>query len=109
MIGDATRARRVILAAAAAGLVLRIAFGLFYWTGKPLTHDEREYLALAQSVASGRGFVYAPTFETGTAQQFGRAPGYPLFLALIGAGRASSEATPASVKVAQSIVGAAGV
>jgi hypothetical protein len=109
MIGDATRARRVILAAAAAGLVLRIAFGLFYWTGKPLTHDEREYLALAQSIASGRGFVYDPAFETGTAQQFGRAPGYPLFLAAIGAGSADATNAPRIVQIVQSLVGALGV
>ena len=31
---------------------------LLYWIDKPLTHDEREYLALARSVAAGRGFVY---------------------------------------------------
>ena len=40
---------RLILLAAVAGLVLRAAFGLLYWVGKPLTHDEREYLALARS------------------------------------------------------------
>ena len=28
----------------AIGLALRIAFGALYWVGKPLTHDEREYL-----------------------------------------------------------------
>ena len=43
------------------GFVLRLAFGLLYWTGKPLTHDEREYLALASSLAAGRGFVYDAT------------------------------------------------
>ena len=31
-----------------AGLALRLAFGLGYWRDKPLTHDEREYLALAR-------------------------------------------------------------
>ena len=79
-----------VLAAVAAGFVLRLAFGLLYWTGKPLTHDEREYLALAGSVAAGRGFVYDASFEAGTGQQFGRAPGYPLFLAAIGARAASA-------------------
>ena len=58
-----------------AGLIVRLAFGLLYWVDKPLTHDEREYLALARSVAAGRGFVYDATHDTGTAQQFGRAPG----------------------------------
>ena len=96
-------------AAVLAGLALRLAFGLVYWVDKPLTHDEREYLALAQSVAAGRGFVYAASHETGTAQQFGRAPAYPLFLAVIGAGSADHSASPARVKIAQSILGALGV
>ena len=42
----------------ARGLVLRLAFGLVYWTDKPLTHDEREYLSLADSLARGRGFTF---------------------------------------------------
>ena len=74
MAGSAA-GRRLILAAAVAGLIVRLAFGLLYWVHKPLTHDEREYLALAQSVAAGRGFVYDASHDTGTAQQFGRAPG----------------------------------
>ena len=36
--------------AIAVGVLLRLAFGLGYWTGKPLTHDEREYLALADQL-----------------------------------------------------------
>lgn len=103
---DPVRARRLIGAAAVAGLVLRLAFGLLYWTGKPLTHDEQEYLALARSVADGRGFVYDASYETGTAQQFGRAPAYPLFLTIIGAGSGEPSSSPARVKIAQSIVGA---
>jgi 4-amino-4-deoxy-L-arabinose transferase-like glycosyltransferase len=106
---DATRARRLLVAAAAAALLMRLAFGLFYWVGKPLTHDEHEYLALARGVASGLGFVYDDSLDTGTAQKFGRAPGYPLFLAALDAGRPVPEATPTRVKVAQSLVGAATV
>jgi hypothetical protein len=102
-------ARRWIAAAAVAGFVLRLAFGLLYWTAKPLTHDEREYLALARSLTEGRGFTYDAVEYSGTGQQFGRAPGYPLFLALIGAGRATHTATPARVKVAQSLLGAMAV
>ena len=79
-----TDTRRLILIAAVLGFLLRLAFGLFYWTEKPLTHDEREYLALARSVSAGRGLVYDAAHETGTAQQFGRAPVYPVFLSLIG-------------------------
>jgi hypothetical protein len=106
---DLARGRRLIAAAAAAGLVVRLAFGLLYWVHKPLTHDEHEYLALAQSVAAGRGLVYDASHDTGTAQQFGRAPAYPLFLAAVGAGSHEYDSAPARVKIAQSVVGALGV
>ena len=106
MAGQDIRTRRLLVAAAVAGFVLRLAFGAVYWVGKPLTHDEREYLALAQSLASGRGFVYGEAHETGTAQQFGRAPGYPVFLALLGPGQNAHERAPAAVKIVQSAVGA---
>jgi hypothetical protein len=108
MASDATRARRLMLGAVLVGFLLRLGFGVFYWVDKPLTHDEREYLALAASLAAGRGFTYAEP-SAGTSQQFGRAPGYPMFLAAIGAGRQDAETTPLRVKVAQSIVGAAAV
>ena len=103
--GERTAARW-ILAAAIAGLLLRAAFGLVYWVDKPLTHDEREYLALARSLASGRGMAYEATEAGGTGQQFSRAPGYPVFLAAIGAGSREYEHAPARVKLAQSVVGA---
>jgi 4-amino-4-deoxy-L-arabinose transferase-like glycosyltransferase len=106
---DASRARRLVAAAAAAGLALRLAFAFGYWVDKPLTHDEREYLELAHSLAGGRGFTYDPSFDTGTAPRYGRAPVYPAFLAAIGAGGGGAAHTPARVKIAQSIVGAAGV
>lgn len=105
MIDDAL-ARRLIVAAAVLGFLLRAGFGLFYWVDKPLTHDEREYLALAQSLASGRGFVYDETLDTGTAQKFGRAPGYSVFLASLRGSADLPAASPARVKIAQSIVGA---
>lgn len=107
---DPTRAPRLIVAAAVAGFALRLAFGIGYWQHRPLTHDEREYLALARNLTLGKGFVYdAPEGEGGSAQRFGRAPGYPFFLAVIGAGRDEFDATPARVKLAQSLVGGAGV
>jgi hypothetical protein len=109
MTRDTTRAHRHIVLAAAAGLILRLAFGFLYWVDKPLTHDEHEYLALARGVASGQGFVYDEAHDSGTAQRFGRAPAYPLFLAALDAGRPVPAATPARVKVAQSFVGAATV
>ena len=104
-----TPARRWVVGCVLVGLVLRIAFALFYWVGQPLTHDEREYLALARSVARGEGFRYpADEPSPGTAQQFGRAPGYPLFLAALGVTTPSDHA-PRRVQVAQACVGALGI
>ncbi len=105
---DDLRSRRLILAAAGIALLLRLAFGFIYWTAKPLTHDEREYLSLASSLADGRGFTYAPRHDLGTAQHFGRAPGYPAFLALLKPDGAAAE-TPPSIKIVQSLLGAIAV
>ena len=88
------------------GLALRLAFALFYWVDQPLTHDEREYLALGRSVARGEGFTYpADEPSPGTGQQFGRAPGYPLFIAALGVTE-RSEHVPRRVQVAQCVLGA---
>lgn len=105
---DASRSRRLILAAAGVALLVRLAFGLLYWTNKPLTHDEREYLSLAASLAAGRGFTYTEPRELGTSPQFGRAPGYPAFVALFRPDAAAS-ASPASIKAVQSLLGAVAV
>lgn len=105
---DGAHSRRLILAAAVAALVLRLVFGLLYWTGKPLTHDEREYLALAQSLRDGRGLTYPADHEAGTGQQFSRAPGYPAFLAVVGFAGTPS-ASPARVKIVQAALGALAV
>ena len=96
--------RRQLAIALFAAFVLRVGFGMVYWTGKPLTHDEREYLALAASLSAGRGFAYTEPAE-GTTAQFGRAPGYPAFLALIGAGTTQATETPARVKLVQAALG----
>ena len=95
------------------GLGVRLAFGLGYWLEKPLTNDEREHLALARSIATGSGFVYPPASTSTLPQErFSRAPVYPAFVALIG-GHAVTGADPASspatVKIAQSVVGSIGV
>jgi 4-amino-4-deoxy-L-arabinose transferase-like glycosyltransferase len=110
---------RAVRAAVVAGLLLRLAFALGYWTGKPLTHDEREYLALAANVAQGRGFTSELPGEPAEApppgqpgpQRFGRAPGYPLFLAPLTvldpdlrAGRLPAD-VPAAVQIAQALLG----
>jgi hypothetical protein len=87
-----------------AAFALRVGFGMVYWTGKPLTHDEREYLALAASLSAGHGFSYTEPAE-GTTAQFGRAPGYPAFLALVGAGSTDAMETPTRVKLIQAVLG----
>jgi 4-amino-4-deoxy-L-arabinose transferase-like glycosyltransferase len=109
MAVDPIRARRLIVAAAAIGLVLRLAFAFGYWVGRPLTHDEREYLALARSVTLGKGLTYDLPPDSSNTPRFGRAPGYPVFLALVGGGRGEFDATPPQIKLAQSIVAAIGV
>ena len=101
--------RTFVLAAAALGLAARLAFGLLYWVGEPLNRDEVEYLSLARNLAAGRGYDFDDHLKQSHVQPFGRAPGYPVFLALTGGGGNSYDATPASVKVAQSLAGAAGV
>jgi hypothetical protein len=104
-----TDGRRAVLVCVAAGLALRLAFALVYWVNQPLTHDEREYLALGRSIARGDGFQY-PADEPiqGTAQRFGRAPGYPLFLAAVHVTEPAEHA-PRSIQIAQACVGALGV
>jgi hypothetical protein len=104
-------ASRAVLAAVAAGFVLRLAFGFGYWVGKPLTHDEREYLALATRLADGHGFNYpAPPANEPAPERFGRAPVYPLFLAgTISVARAVGADGLAAIKFTQSAVGAAGI
>jgi len=101
--------RQWLIGAAAVGLVLRLAFSLFYWVGQPLTRDEHEYLSLARSVTLGHGFVYDDELLKGPIQPFGRAPGYPLFLALVGGGAGVASSVPPTVKIAQAVVGAIGV
>ena len=100
------RLRRSLFAAAGVGLALRLAFALGYWVDKPLTRDELEYLSLARSIAHGQGVTYDAALNEGSVIPFGRAPGYPTFLALVGGGRTVSAVVPTAVKVAQSIVGA---
>jgi hypothetical protein len=104
------RTHRLVLAAALAGLALRLGFALVYWQGKPLTHDEVEYLLLARSLAAGEGFTYGDAEDA--SQRFGRVPVYPLFIALVVPGLAAGnlpDEVPRALKIAQSIVGTAGI
>lgn len=106
---DETAPVRWLVAAALVGLVARLAFGLGYWTGEPLTRDEQEYLSLARSLVRGQGFVYDDVLTSTGVEPFGRAPGYPAFLAVAGGGGQASTSVPTAVKIAQAIVGAFGV
>ena len=109
-MGAGSFPRAFVLAAAAIGLAARLAFGLGYWVDEKLNRDEIEYMSLARSLASGHGYVYDEHVKNGPVQPFGRAPGYPVFLALVGGGVPESvDRVPVSVKIAQSIAGAIGV
>jgi Dolichyl-phosphate-mannose-protein mannosyltransferase len=104
-----TAARRWIVVCVLAGFALRVGFALVYWVDQPLTHDEREYLALGRSLARGDGFRYpADEPPPGTGQQFGRAPGYPLFLATLRVTE-PADRVPRRVQIAQSALGALGI
>jgi 4-amino-4-deoxy-L-arabinose transferase-like glycosyltransferase len=109
-MGAGSFPRSFVLTVAVAGLAARLAFGLVYWVDEKLNRDEVEYLSLARSLAAGHGYVYDEHVANGPVQGFGRAPGYPAFLALTGGGVAGSvERVPVSVKIAQSFAGAIGV
>jgi 4-amino-4-deoxy-L-arabinose transferase-like glycosyltransferase len=103
------RAACIVGSALALALALRLAFALGYWVGKPLTGDEREYLSLARSLSQGKGFVYDRDVLDQPVEPVGRAPGYPVVLAVTGGGRQPASSVPTSVKVVQSVVGALGV
>jgi 4-amino-4-deoxy-L-arabinose transferase-like glycosyltransferase len=117
----------LIAALVVLGVVLRLAFGVGYWLGKPLMKDEQEYLLLAVRVAKGQGFNYPPPPESGPPpRHFERPPAFAFFLAgvltlaqdpLAGDATpggyedlpATSSDVPTSVKVAQSLVGGIGI
>lgn len=111
MDGDSARPPfRFLLIAAVAGLVLRLAFGVGYWVDKVLTRDEVEYMSLARSLAAGHGFVFDAEVRSGPVEPFGRAPGYPVWLALTGGGSGSvPRSVPTSIKVVQSMAGGVAV
>lgn len=92
------RRRWLLTLAFALALAVRLTFALGYWVGKPLTLDEQEYLTLAKNLAAGRGLVY----DADGHEHFGRAPGYPVFLAAL----FSLGGGTRTYKVAQSLIGA---
>jgi hypothetical protein len=106
------RAEALTLLAVTIALGARLAFGFGYWIGKPLTHDEQEYLALAENLARGRGFTYEGHGAALGEERFSRPPLYPVFAAAVAAGPLRRGDRPAAIrrlKIAQAIVGAAGV
>ena len=107
--GNLRSTRTALLAIVGLAIVLRLAFALGYWTDQPLTRDEREYLSLSRGLTAGHGFVYDDVAREGGVDPFGRAPGYPAFLALIGAGREVTTSVPAIAQIAQSLIGGVGV
>lgn len=107
--GNLRSTRTALLAIVGLAIVLRLAFALGYWTNQPLTRDEKEYLSLARGLASGTGFVYDDAAREGGVDPFGRAPGYPAFLALIGGGANVTAHVPAAVQISQSVIGGLGV
>ena len=99
---------RSVAAAIGIGLLVRLLFAFGYWVDKPLTHDEQEYLHLAQNAAAGRGLTYGASEAATDVERFGRAPLYPLLLALI-ARVAPTAHVLAAIRVAQSILGAVAI
>ena len=96
---------RGVAAAVGAGLLVRLLFAFGYWVDKPLTHDEQEYLHLAQNAAAGRGLTYdGPGDGEAEVERFGRAPLYPLLLSLVARVTPSASLLTA-VRVVQSILG----
>jgi 4-amino-4-deoxy-L-arabinose transferase-like glycosyltransferase len=94
-----------MLAALVTAAVLRVAFALAYWTDKPLTHDEHEYLALGESIAEGHGVRYEKADEEGRpAARYGRAPLYPGFIAAVRLSAGPSELVR-NVRIAQAALG----
>jgi hypothetical protein len=100
--------RRLLAGALLAALALRLAFAFGYWVGKPLTHDEREYLELAVNLAEGRGFRYAPAPAGEDRIRFGRAPGYPFVLASIRVAADGADLVRAT-RLVQCAIGAASI
>jgi hypothetical protein len=99
---------RGVAMAVGIGLLARLLFAFCYWVDKPLTHDEQEYLHLAQNAAAGRGLTYDGSEAAPDVERFGRAPLYPLLLALI-VRVAPAAHVLAAIRVAQSVLGAVAI
>jgi 4-amino-4-deoxy-L-arabinose transferase-like glycosyltransferase len=71
-----------LLVITTAALAVRLLFCAVYWVDKPITHDAREYLLLADNIVEGKGFAYE-IIPGDKVEHHERAPVYPLFLAAI--------------------------
>ncbi len=63
-------------------VIVRIWFAIGYWGGKPLTHDATEYLELARNF-NQTGRLEFSARQTVMIENYGRAPGYPIWLAFL--------------------------
>jgi 4-amino-4-deoxy-L-arabinose transferase-like glycosyltransferase len=100
--------RSSLAAAITVGLFVRLLFALGYWVDKPLTHDEQEYLHLAQNAAEGRGLTYDPPEGPTEVERFGRAPLYPLLLSVVTRVTAPHHLLTA-IRIVQSVLGAVAI
>lgn len=123
----ARASRPWLVGSLALALALRLLFAFVYWTDKPLTLDEQEYLLLARSVAGGQGFRYPVIADEKVGMvHFERPPVYPAVIAatMVATGHPwtspsdrpapvplprSSNDIPRSVVVVQSVLGVVGV
>ena len=101
--------RRLLAAALLAALALRLLFALGYWSGRPLTHDELEYLHLGHSLATGQGLHYTSEADQDLPhERYGRAPVYPAFIAAL-EWTFGRDAIVRNVRIVQALAGAVAV
>jgi 4-amino-4-deoxy-L-arabinose transferase-like glycosyltransferase len=81
-------------------LITRIWFAIGYWGNKPLTHDATEYLELAKNF-NQTGRLELPARKTLMIESYGRAPGYPIWLAYL----LRISPTLAWIRIAEALIG----
>jgi hypothetical protein len=81
-------------------LITRIWFAIGYWGNKPLTHDATEYLELAKNF-NQTGRLELPARKTLMIESYGRAPGYPIWLAYL----LCISPTLAWIRIAEALIG----
>jgi 4-amino-4-deoxy-L-arabinose transferase-like glycosyltransferase len=81
-------------------LMTRLWFAIGYWGTKPLTHDATEYLELAKNF-NQTGHLELPARKTLMIESYGRAPGYPMWLAFL----LRISPTLSWIRIAEALVG----